>query len=575
MKIKLLLFFLLIQISVTTIFAQTPDANGVLYVKKGSAGNGSTWNNALGELANALKAASEASPGTVKQIWVAGGTYYPLFAADFASADNRDKAFVLVKDVKVYGGFAGTETVLADRNLGLAVNKTILTGDLGIVNDYTDNAYHVVVASGNMGTALIDGFTIMKGCSITGNETNALSVNGNSVMRIAGGGIIFHGASPAVNNVIISGNKAIAGAGLYIGYSSNPVFTNILINGNHADISGTGNGGAMFCYASNPVLINATIASNNAAGWGGAFVLSSSTPSFYNSIIYGNGTTQPVWVISGSTNMQYSMLQGGAANTTNHNLADTDPQFVVAPSYTTAPFVGGDFSLQATSPVINMGSNGLYAGLVAGSKDLMGNARVFNYAAGGIIDMGAIEAWDANVLPVKLVSFTAEIEGTDVKLKWQTSIESNSRQFVVYRSGDDQVFRELTRLDAAGSSATLKNYSYTDRAPLNGNNYYKLLQVDADGKKAELGIKGLAYDLVVGGIRTYPNPTTDKVSLFFESGKYTSLMVNDLQGRVLKTILLQPSATEVTVGLEAYPNGIYLFRWVGAAGSVTRKVVKQ
>jgi hypothetical protein len=369
-------------------YALTPSAEGILYVRKGAGGNGSSWANAAGELADALQQA--AGNAAIKQIWASGGTYYPKYAADFASTDGRDKSFVLVKNVQLYGGFAGTETELAERNLGLDANKTILSGDLGAADDYTDNSYHVVIASGDMGSAALDGFTIMKGCSATGSETNILAVNGNSIMRIAGGGIIFYSASPALANVIICGNQASAGAGIYF-YSSSTRLTNCLITGNNANVSGTGNGGGSFAYSSSPVFVNSVLAGNNAAGWGGAFVLSSSTFTFYNSIIYGNGTSQPVWNISGSYSMQYSMLQGAAENTANHNPASTDPLFINPTPYSLAPFTSGNYALAFNSPLINKGSNSLYSGLDSAARDLVGNPRVSDYAGSGIIDMGAYE----------------------------------------------------------------------------------------------------------------------------------------------------------------------------------------
>lgn len=389
-------FLVFCFVCLTISYAQTPDANGIVYVKKGATGNGSSWSNATGELADALKAAKEATAGTVKQIWVAGGTYYPLYAADFASTDNRDKSFVLVKDVQIYGGFAGWEAALADRRLTLSVNKTILSGDLGTADDYSDNCYHVMIAAGGVGTALVDGITLMKGSTTTGSSSNVLTVNGQGIPRITGGGIMMYGAAPAINNTTICSNKAIAGAGLYIGFGSSPVITNCIISGNYANVSGSGNGGASFIYNSSPSFINVVIAGNNAATLGGALMVSGANPVFYNSVIYGNGTAQPMNVISGSYNLYYSMVQGGAANTANHNLADTDPYFVNAPSYTTAPFTGGDYALQSASPVINMGNNNLYTGLNAASGDISGNPRVFNYAGGGTIDMGATETQDVN-----------------------------------------------------------------------------------------------------------------------------------------------------------------------------------
>ncbi|MDR0815459.1 MAG: hypothetical protein LBN37_06890, partial [Bacteroidales bacterium] len=99
-----------------------PD-NGIVYVKKGGVGNGSgsSWGNACAELAPALKAAE--TNATIKQIWIAAGTYYPQDMAGNGTT-NRDKAFVLVKDVKIYGGFAGTETTVDARNW--KANPTVL-----------------------------------------------------------------------------------------------------------------------------------------------------------------------------------------------------------------------------------------------------------------------------------------------------------------------------------------------------------------------------------------------------------------------------------------------------------------
>jgi predicted outer membrane repeat protein len=77
----------------------------LLYVKQNSTGtgDGSSWANAYPELADALLAAK--TNANIKVIWVAASTYKPLHAADGTSTVPNDKAFVLVKGVKIYGGF--------------------------------------------------------------------------------------------------------------------------------------------------------------------------------------------------------------------------------------------------------------------------------------------------------------------------------------------------------------------------------------------------------------------------------------------------------------------------------------
>src|SRR5262249_55988200 len=110
---------------------------------------GTSWANAFTSLQSALTNAS-VHPGD--QILGARGTYTPT------SGTGRTASFVLDAGVAVYGGFAGTETALSQRNV--ATNVTTLSGDIGTVGDSSDNSYHVVTSSKLDKTAILDGFTI-------------------------------------------------------------------------------------------------------------------------------------------------------------------------------------------------------------------------------------------------------------------------------------------------------------------------------------------------------------------------------------------------------------------------------
>lgn len=82
------------------------------------------------------------------------GTYFS------ASGTDRDSTFQLVDRVAVYGGFAGTETSLSERDW--AANVTVLSGDIGTAVE-SDNSYHAVTGNGTNVTAVLDGFTITEG----------------------------------------------------------------------------------------------------------------------------------------------------------------------------------------------------------------------------------------------------------------------------------------------------------------------------------------------------------------------------------------------------------------------------
>ena len=110
---------LAISIAVLASLPATTQAQQVFFVDDSATGSnsGSTWFSAFVSLQDGLAAA-----GFNNQVWVATGTYYP------SSTLDRTASFVMVDEVAVYGGFAGTEASL-DQRAGLFA-QTILSGDL-------------------------------------------------------------------------------------------------------------------------------------------------------------------------------------------------------------------------------------------------------------------------------------------------------------------------------------------------------------------------------------------------------------------------------------------------------------
>jgi hypothetical protein len=267
--------------------------DGIIYVTTTGAGNGngSSWQNAYKGLTHPLIYADHHNPtvasGTgdsIRQIWVAEGVYCPAYKAGNGTQE-REKAFVLVPDVKIYGGFAGTETDVSQRDISAHV--TTLSGDTGVPDDNSDNCYHVVTATGNaandsLKTAVLDGFTITRGNA----NGNILNVNG------CGGGIYFVASSPVLNNIIISENTADnSGGGMCNTNYSSPVLSNVTVRNNSANNSGGGifNDGGMFNDgAASPELTNVIIHDNSANNSGGGIYNRDSSPKLTNVIIRNN-----------------------------------------------------------------------------------------------------------------------------------------------------------------------------------------------------------------------------------------------------------------------------------------------
>ncbi len=179
---------------------------------------------------------------------------------------------------------------------------------------------------------------------------------------------------------------------------------------------------------------------------------------------------------------------------------------------------------------------------------------------------------NVGTLPVSLVYFTAKIDGNRSKLTWQTGTEINNRGFVIYRSGEDKQFAKIGELDGKGTAST---YSFIDENPLNGNNYYKLVQIDNDGESIDLGDRILKFSLSIVNVSLHPNPTLNIVKVQFEQGKYQKLILNDMNGKALKSIQLKTQQDRAEVDLSVYPAGVYFIKLINTTESIVKKVIKQ
>jgi hypothetical protein len=192
----------------------------------GGSGDGSSWANAYTDLTVALENTSSGD------IWVAAGTYKP--GSGIIDTFSR---FEIGNDINLYGGFAGTESNIDDRDI--ESNVTHLDGDLSgddSVNDFdnnkTDNVLSVVYVDSLLTNVTIDGFTI------SGGHGNIFNADLNIHLRAGGG--IFSNSSITVMNCTFQQNFSGHGGALItngIG-TSGSLISNCVFEDNYATSSG-------------------------------------------------------------------------------------------------------------------------------------------------------------------------------------------------------------------------------------------------------------------------------------------------------------------------------------------------
>ena len=215
------------------VLAFSQNIHAQTYVDHTATGNndGTSWADAYTELADALD-----NYNSGDEIWVAAGTYLPQQPSAWPGAPENN--FYIYQDLKLYGGFAGTETMLSERDP--AANVTILSGDLNgddVPDDFEtnreDNAINVVFVDTVITAAtFIDGFTIRNGHA----EGDTAIVH-----QTLGGGIIAWG-SPQIGQCRFTQNYANVGGGLYLRdeTSVEASFTNCIFDNNASGDSGGG-----------------------------------------------------------------------------------------------------------------------------------------------------------------------------------------------------------------------------------------------------------------------------------------------------------------------------------------------
>lgn len=126
----------------------------------------------------------------------------------------------------------------------------------------------------------------------------------------------------------------------------------------------------------------------------------------------------------------------------------------------------------------------------------------------GFSDFGGFGQGNGSPLPVELLSFNGTCNEGMVDLTWQTASEFNSAHFDVEKSRDGENWILLTTVPAAGTSNELLTYQTVDNNGTQGNNYYRLRQVDFDGtEKLYDPINVSCEEITVGYFTSYPNPS--------------------------------------------------------------------
>ncbi len=229
----------------------------------------------------------------------------------------------------------------------------------------------------------------------------------------------------------------------------------------------------------------------------------------------------------------------------------------------------GDISLSGTLNINISGSVpvGTYTILSSTSGSISGTFGTLNIPGDFSIEYNSNTVnLLVGLLPVELTKFELEKQARDILLSWQTATEFNSEKFVVEHSTNGINFYSIGELEAAGFSQEVKDYRFIHQTPANGNNYYRLKQIDKDETFEYSDLRAVSFFNFGKDLSVYPNPTHGPVVIKNQSDKSFSLKIIDIRGTTIMVKHdLMPGATSLDLShlpkamytLEIYDDGYF------------------
>ena len=292
--------------------------------------------------------------------------------------------------------------------------------------------------------------------------------------------------------------------------------------------------------------------------------------------------TGPVYTLEGSAaNPSFKVSDPGRQNTWYKFLMSTDGgiTFVPASSLFQATY-GSDntftisYKIFGGVPVIPDWNGYIFRMVVSTSEEGLGNPECIFFSDYKLIVTSGAPT------PVLLTSFDGTYSNGSANLKWQTSQESNNDRFEILRGFNGNDFEMVGKVAGAGNSSLTSDYEYQDVVgSSSGYVFYKLRQVDKDGKFSFSNIVKLTMNNVAASFQLFPNPVVNNFTASFSAPKATSatLIIRNVSGQTVysKTVNVLKGNNSVVVNNAPLKTGMYYVTITGDDINYKGKLQKQ
>lgn len=167
-------------------------------------------------------------------------------------------------------------------------------------------------------------------------------------------------------------------------------------------------------------------------------------------------------------------------------------------------------------------------------------------------------------LPVEWLTFTAIPDNGTIDLDWSTASERDNDYFVLERSRDGKNFEAFGKVQGNGTTSKISNYSFTDYAPYEGISYYRIRQVDYDGRFDFSAIVPVRFDDREGEVLLYPNPAGAEVWIVIpaEHAGTELIRIFDMAGKLVlsRAFNVLSGSNGFHIDLSPLSSGVYTLK---------------
>ena len=179
-----------------------------------------------------------------------------------------------------------------------------------------------------------------------------------------------------------------------------------------------------------------------------------------------------------------------------------------------------------------------------------------------------------SILPLRFLSFTGTLKNNTANLQWKTTNEVNVKGFSIERSNNGQDFIPIGSVSAANVSGD-NRYSFDDKGATAKRLYYRLKQLDLDGRFSYSTVVILRNTGEDKGVELFPNPVgNNTVLLHPKAGKVAEYAIITTGGQIVLRKAIGDGATQTALDLSALTEGSYFIRFVNDGVATTLKFIR-